>query len=125
MSIENCYECQQKALIEYDKLSNRFWSKVNKNGPYNESLISNCWEWTGTTDTGGYGQIGIAKRLIKVHRVSYTMLIGPIPEGMDMCHKCDNRICVNPAHLFPGTHSENMKDGYNKGRIIKPSRWGK
>ncbi len=55
------------------------------------------------------------------HRLSYMLFVGPIPEGMSMCHRCDNPRCVNPDHLFPGNNSDNMKDAYNKGRLVVPN----
>lgn len=75
-----------------------------------------CWVWTGPTCASGrYGRIaGI--RLVMAHRYVFEKEFGQIPKGMCVCHTCDNGLCVNPAHLFLGTNSDNMKDMCRKGR---------
>jgi hypothetical protein len=87
----------------------RFWSKVKI------GLPEDCWEWQANTGKG-YGMFWFGKQAIVAHRVSWMLLRGPIPENMNVLHKCDNRRCVNPNHLFLGTQSDNFLDMWYKGR---------
>lgn len=76
-----------------------------------------CWLWTAASDSSGYGMIRAGENYMsKAHRVSWRLYRGEIPQDMYVCHTCDTPSCVNPNHLFLGTHTDNMRDMASKGR---------
>ena len=77
---------------------------------------SGCWLWTGGKLKGGYGHISVNAKGFQTHRLSYELFKGPISEGMCVCHSCDKPACINPDHLWVGTHQENMIDKVIKRR---------
>lgn len=79
---------------------------------------SGCWDWTGGKSLG-YGILNVGHRLVpeRAHRVAYKLFWGAIPDGMEVCHHCDRKVCCAPTHLFIGTHHENMLDAAAKGRM--------
>ena len=91
-------------------IEERFWNKVDVGDP------EECWNWTASIDSSGYGQIGYEHRLIHAQRLSWIIHNGEIPKGICVLHKCDNPPCVNPSHLFLGTHQDNSDDKRAKGR---------
>lgn len=89
----------------------RFWSKVDKRGP------DECWGWLATK-TNGYAALKVNGTMGPASRVSWKIHRGAISDGLMVCHHCDNPSCVNPAHLFLGTHQDNMNDMAAKGRAV-------
>lgn len=86
------------------------------------SAKSDCWEWTGTFSGTGYGKIMLNGVLYSSHRLSYSLFFGEIKNGLYICHSCDNRKCVNPAHLWAGTQSDNLWDMSAKGRNVQQKK---
>lgn len=85
----------------------RFWRLVNKNG------LNSCWEWLGGTNGANYGKFEYNGKNAYVHRITYQIIIGPIPKEMQLDHLCRNRICCNPHHLEPVTQKVNIQRGLN------------
>ena len=99
----------------------RFWRSVDRDPV-------GCWEWKlmrmvpyeyGKFNAGN----GVDGNMVLAHRYAYRDAIGPIPDGIEVCHTCDNPPCVRPSHLFLGTHQENIHDGVDKGRIPSKLNW--
>lgn len=106
-----CKTCSNRSHAA-DPIHLRFWRRV-------ERVESGCWIWRGSKDGGGYGAISTSAGMApaKAHRISWEMRNGPIPEGVEVCHSCDTPACVNPDHLWLGTHKQNMQDMSAKGRV--------
>lgn len=94
----------------------RFWAKVRK--------TSTCWLWTASTNGAGYGQIwtpmikGVRGRRLDSHRVSWEIHFGEIPNGSQVLHKCDVKLCVNSSHLYLGDATQNMRDALERGQKL-------
>jgi hypothetical protein len=84
--------------------------------------IGPCIEWTGYRQSNGYGKVGVDGRITYAHRLAWERANGPIPDGMWVLHRCDNRGCVNPDHLFIGTRRDNTDDMLAKGRSCRGTR---
>lgn len=109
---QTCSRSCGRRLVHGDPVE-RFWSHVDQSpGP------DRCWPWLLST-TNGYGNLGWRGKVRKAHRVAYELTHGDIPDGVDILHDCDNPICCNPGHLFPGDQSSNMEDMRTKGRASR------
>ena len=98
-------------------LEERFFSKINK-------IENGCWEWMTGKTKDGYGIFSFDNKDFRAHRLSYELHFGNINKGLCVCHSCDNPSCVNPEHLFLGTHKQNMEDKVNKGRTYNGNQKG-
>ena len=106
--------------VTREGLPGYFWARVNKSSP------DGCWTWAGAL-INGYGELrlrGISQSPVRAHRVAWELTRGPIPPGMCVLHKCDNRPCCNPGHLFLGTKQDNNADRDAKGRTASGDRSG-
>ena len=97
----------------------RYWEKVEVRGP------DECWEWTGGRFGSGYGELTVDGKGLSTHRLAWELANGPIPQGMLVCHHCDNPTCCNPAHLFIGTAADNNCDKVKKGRSARGAKHGR
>ena len=105
---------RRRGRLDLPTAEERFWAKVNRQGPVE------CWLWIGAKMPNGYGSFGATagtKGTVYAHRYAYTLLVGPIPEGLWIDHLCRIRLCVNPAHLEPVTPRENLMRGNGPAAI--------
>jgi hypothetical protein len=96
--------------VERAAIFARFWSLVDR------ADATACWPWRGYVATNGYGVFSIGRLRVRAHRFSWMASRGPIPAGKEVCHRCDNAACINPGHLFIGSHQDNHLDSVRKGR---------
>lgn len=93
-----------------------FWARVDRSNGGGDA----CWEWRGTRDQDGYGLKGLRRagkrKIVKAHRMMWELTVSSVPDGLFVCHKCDNPGCVRPEHLFLGTAKDNAADMQSKGR---------
>ena len=142
---KNCEHCNIEFMYEMPRYcsipcgnrakaeNNKFWEKATEEQKlarikeYLEKYIikstdpNRCWDWTGPKNYSGYGYINFNYRtgVKRAHRISWIAYKGQIPAKLHVLHKCDNRSCTNPDHLFLGTHQDNMRDMVQKGRLKK------
>ncbi len=100
-----------KPAAERLRIENRFWEKVDWDAGDDE-----CWEWQAATFESEYGAFQ-ANGARRAHRIAYELVHGSIPDGQQLNHTCDNRACVNPSHLYPGTQQDNIRDAIERDRM--------
>src|SRR5580765_3798730 len=100
--------------------ASKFWTlRQRLDFRIKQTSPDSCWPFRGSLDSHGYGQMGWQGKLHLTHRLVWENLNGPIPNGLCVCHTCDNRKCCNPKHLFLGTKQDNYNDMTAKGREHK------
>lgn len=113
--ISRCKTTWQFGKSEWDDerraaIFRQFWSKVQR------ADADSCWLWTGSIASHGYGVFSVGRDRIRAHRFAWMTSRGPVPQGQDVCHSCDQPSCVNPSHLFVASHHDNLLDSVRKGR---------
>jgi len=101
--------CRSRTPTRRKTPEERFWAKVDRSGE--------CWLWQASLSHRGYGATRHSGRTINAHRLAWIFTHGTVPEGLSVLHRCDNRRCCNPAHLFLGTPKDNTQDAIRKGRL--------
>jgi hypothetical protein len=118
--MNSSYELLEKILAEPEKFAARLWDKVSIGSD------ADCWEWRGSCITSGYGSVKVYAKSgannIYAHRMAWAITYGMPPEDKMVLHRCDNRRCCNPSHLFLGTAKDNTQDMMRKGRYFTPAR---
>jgi hypothetical protein len=112
--------CSRKCFGRFPKPLVDLREKFEEN--YIPEPMSGCWIWTGYMSGYGYGQIRLNGETYLSNRLSHILLKGPIPSGLSVLHHCDNRLCVNPDHLYAGTPADNVRDMRVRGRIVRGER---
>ena len=107
--------CRSASLVS--SVEEKFWRYVDKDGPLVKAELGPCWRWTGYVFPGGHGYGTFAHGGVRLygHRVSYELHNGPLGDGVVIRHKCNNKLCVNPQHIEPGTHADNNHDAVRDG----------
>jgi hypothetical protein len=110
-----CFVHEDVAMPFFHDPEGAFWGKVDRSGGDDA-----CWIWTRFVDTPGYGALKVWGRKVLAHRYAYELHYGSIPKGKIVCHRCNQRLCVNPRHLYIGTYKDNYDDMARSGNNYPP-----